>query len=141
MRFLVAAVLLIGVSTASLPFQAERNVFHIPLLDDGYYALSVARNIALGNGITIDGSVPTNGFQPLFVFLSAPAFFMAGGDRVLGIRFVLVIHWLFYAGTAYLLGQIARDAFFREDAKKATTAFWLALFIYVSTLSLRSDKL
>lgn len=50
-------------------------------MEDGYYALSVARNFAEGNGITIDGTQITNGFQPLFTFVAVPAFLIAGENK------------------------------------------------------------
>lgn len=135
MRFLKFFVFLIGLSVVSLALQPERSLFHIPLDEDGYYALSVSRNIALGNGITIDGATATNGFQPLFVFLCVPAFVLAGGDRALGVRSIFILHWLFYAGTAYLLGCLMRDALPGQGSKDKSVLFWLTLFIYFSTLA------
>ncbi len=41
-------------------------------IDDTFYSLGIARNIALGNGWTHDGINVTNGFQPLYVFLMIP---------------------------------------------------------------------
>ena len=43
----------------------------MPLTEDGYYSLSVARNLAAGKGMTIDGANLTNGFQPLFTMIEA----------------------------------------------------------------------
>ena len=48
------------------------------LLDDSFYSLSIARNLLYGLGFTADGVHPTNGFQPLFVFLAVP-FYALGG--------------------------------------------------------------
>ena len=53
-----------------------------PLTEDAYYALTVSRNLALGNGLTIDGVHATNGFQPLFTLLCALAYLPTGGDLV-----------------------------------------------------------
>jgi hypothetical protein len=44
--------------------------------------------------MTIDGSTPTNGFQPLFVFACVPLFALAGQDRILAIRSVLGLSWV-----------------------------------------------
>ena len=37
------------------------------LVDDAFYSMKIARNIAAGLGTTFDGIHPTNGFQPLWV--------------------------------------------------------------------------
>jgi hypothetical protein len=50
--------------------------------DDTYLSLEIARNIAHGAGPAYAGE-PTNGFQPLSVFLMVP-FFMAAPDSHLG---------------------------------------------------------
>jgi hypothetical protein len=45
--------------------------------DDAYLSLTLARNIARGHG-PLYGLAPTNGFQPLYVFLMAPVFARCG---------------------------------------------------------------
>ena len=80
-----------------------------PLTEDGYYALTVARNLAHGRGMTIDGSTLSNGFQPLFTVIEALAFAIAGDDDVRAIRLVFAFAWAFHAGGAVLCGAIARD--------------------------------
>lgn len=45
-------------------------------IDDTFYSLGIARNIALGYGWTHDGLHVTNGFQPLHVFLIVPLYFV-----------------------------------------------------------------
>ena len=50
--------------------------------EDGYLMLTVARNLALGNGLSIsDGTIPSNGVQPLATLLFAGCIWLAGGDR------------------------------------------------------------
>ena len=103
---------------------------HGTIIDDGFYALTVSRNIALGRGITADGSALTNGFQPLWVFLLVPAFLVAQGDRLFALRIVLGVSSLLMIATAFLLGLIAREVFI-EPAKRKL-AFWLAAFLCLS---------
>ncbi|MEM6973143.1 MAG: hypothetical protein AAF577_10090 [Pseudomonadota bacterium] len=51
--------------------------------EDGYLMLTVARNMALGLGMTVsDGTIPTNGVQPLATFLFAGAHVVAAGDKM-----------------------------------------------------------
>lgn len=48
------------------------SVLGTPLADDAYYYFSLARNIALGNGVVVTpASGITNGFQPLWGFMLA----------------------------------------------------------------------
>lgn len=128
------AVLIIALSTLSLAFRSEQYVVEKPLTEDGYYAFSIARNIALGKGLTADGLALTNGFQPLFTFLCVPAFILTKGDRIAGIRCIFLLHWLFYIGTAYLLGLIMRDVFSTKDQQQGNLAGWLTAFIYMAAL-------
>lgn len=44
--------------------------------DDGYYYFQIARNLAQGAGSTFDGVNPTNGYQPLWLFLLVPLFWV-----------------------------------------------------------------
>src|SRR5262249_21989977 len=108
----LAAVLATGFMALTL--RPAAHVFDMPLTEDGYYALAVARNIARGGGITIDGEHGTSGFQPLFTFAQAAMFWLADrfapGDDALAVRFVVALHFLVHAATALLIGLIARDA-------------------------------
>jgi hypothetical protein len=40
--------------------------------EDAYYVLAVARQAAIGGGISADGQIATNGFQPLWAALNVP---------------------------------------------------------------------
>ena len=51
--------------------------------EDGYLMLTIARNMALGRGLTVsDGSIPSNGIQPLATLLYALCFVAAGADKL-----------------------------------------------------------
>jgi hypothetical protein len=49
-------------------------------VDDAYYYLVIARNAAAGHGFTMDRISPTNGFQPLWMWILVPIARVAGGD-------------------------------------------------------------
>jgi hypothetical protein len=127
--WLWTAAALLAAATLSLALRPAASVFLIPLSEDGYYAMAIARNIAAGHGITIDGVTATNGFQPLFTFLQAGLFWLAGGDDARAIRLILALHWLFQIGAALLVGRIAGDAVpgGRPALRRA-----LATFLYLS---------
>jgi hypothetical protein len=101
----------IGVGLLSLILRPTTEVYDRPLTEDGYYSLTVARNVAAGNGLTIDGRTATNGIQPLFTFATVPAFWVAGDDTALAIRAVLVIHILVLFAAGFVLGRIVADTF------------------------------
>ena len=54
--------------------------------EDGYLLLTIARNIVRGRGFSVsDGTIPSNGTQPLGAVLYALCFACVGGDRLLGL--------------------------------------------------------
>src|SRR5260221_1811399 len=108
--WLWAGATLLALATLTLALRPGDRVFLIPLSEDGYYAMTIARNIATGSGITIDGVTATNGFQPLFTFIQAAMFRLSGGDDALAIRLILALHWLCQIGAALFVGTIAGDA-------------------------------
>jgi hypothetical protein len=96
--------------------------------DDGYYAVAVSRNVAMGRGVTIDGATLTNGFQPFFTFLSAAVYALVARDKLTEVRLVVVLNFVFYLGTALLLGMLFRNC---VEARRRKVAFWAATFFYL----------
>jgi len=132
--FLKIAVVTVAVLTATLPFRAERVLVNKPLLEDCYYTFAVARNLASGQGITIDGSAWTNGFQPLFTFLIVPLFHLTADNLLLPIRLVLLLHWAVFLATAGVVGRIAQDAFARGDSNERSLVLGVGVFLYLCSL-------
>lgn len=83
-------------------------IVSFPLIDDSFYALNIARNIALGKGMTHDGVNITNGFQPLFVFLAVPVYLFMHGDKILSINIILTFSAILSCFTALLTFKIVR---------------------------------
>jgi len=71
-------VLRLALAWQPFQFQLERGA----LVDDAFYSLTVARHIAQGHGLSFDGLHPTNGFQPLYVFLTVPVFWLFPNDPI-----------------------------------------------------------
>ncbi len=103
---LAAAVLLLQ---ASLLFRPDLRTLDRPLTEDGYYALTIARNIAHGLGATADGVRATNGFQPLFTLLTVPLFWLTRG-LFAPLRGLLLLHLVVQWATARVLASVAREA-------------------------------
>src|SRR5262245_27969292 len=78
MRSCFSFAVIVSLSFAILLAISLRSTEHFfggrPFVEDAYYSLSAARNIATGNGFTIDGHQLTNGVQPLFTVISALPF-------------------------------------------------------------------
>ena len=77
--------------------------------EDGYLMLTIARNIALGHGMsTAEGTIPTNGTQPLVNFLWAIGFFVLGGAKKAGVLFALICQVVFSGVAARQLYLLSR---------------------------------
>lgn len=111
--FVIAALAVLSIALRRADLLTNK-----PLTEDGYYMLAVSRHIALGDGISVDGVQPTNGVQPLFTFLAAPAYWLAGGDRMLALRWVLLLHGLYFVAAAWLFGLVLRDLVSRHVAAR-----------------------
>ncbi len=125
-RGLAIAIGLLALAAISLALRPDSTVFLKPLSEDGYYSLAVARNIAAGHGLTIDGFTPTNGFQPLLTCIQAALFWLAQGNDLAALRLVLLLYWLLYLGTGAMLGWIAATAL-PDPAYRTTRALSTAL--------------
>lgn len=93
------------------------------LYDDSFYAFQIARNIAHGAGATFDGIHATNGFQPLYVAVLVPLFWIARDNATLPIHLALVLSALFTVATAFILHRlVARRA--SETAATIAAGAW-----------------
>ena len=131
-------VVAIGFSVGLLSLSMRRfdRLANSPLSEDGFYYMTIARHLALGHGITIDGHTWTNGFQPLYCFFSAVLFKITGGARFETLRLVLLLDSLFEILTAVLLALIARDAFRDGDPLQRALRFWFTLLLYLGSVLL-----
>ncbi|MBL8701533.1 MAG: hypothetical protein JNK67_24350 [Alphaproteobacteria bacterium] len=118
-------------------FRPGVGLYGLPFTEDGFYALTIARNIAAGRGITIDGEVWTNGFQPLFTFLEAACFLVARGDEAIAGRMIVVLCWFAHVVGALLAGGVALDA--RPDADGRLVRAFLAVALYLAAAKFFAD--
>ena len=102
------------------------------LLDDAFYSLTVAANIANGQGITY-GGFPTNGFQPLYTFVATPVFALIGDHRMLCLRMALIFLGLCSAASLFVLYRIANKT-------AGPAAAMLAVFMVALSTSLLSHS-
>lgn len=127
----IGAVML---ATISLTMRENARLANNPLTEDAYYALTVARNIAQGRSVTIDGTTLTNGFQPLFTFLCVPIYALFGKDDYLPLRLVLLLEWCFYVGTAWLVARIVTDLIPPGRSEDKVFVFRLTFLLYLGSM-------
>jgi hypothetical protein len=122
----------LGAIVRALPFFEGGNRFlqRFPT-EDGYLMLTIARNLAIGNGFsTAGGAIPTNGTQPLTTLIWSGLFALVGGDKELGVALVLVLQLVLSGATAWLLYRFfVRLLEGRSHARSIaglTAAIWFA---------------
>ncbi len=102
----IAVTLLAGLWMHAAP--ADQLARTLPT-EDAYYVLAVARHAGIGDGITADGRVDTNGFQPLWAVVNTPLYAIAGGDRITGLRLSQLLSTALWLAFLALLALSARD--------------------------------
>ena len=107
-RRLGLGLLALGLVARALPLldHGGRVLRQFPT-EDGYLMLTIARNLALGNGPSIaDGTILTNGTQPLATLLWAVCFWLVGGDRFWGVLGVQLLEIAIACGAACLMWRL-----------------------------------
>lgn len=104
------ALLAIGLITRMTPlFLGRERLLRQFITEDGYLMLTVARNIALGNGMSVtDGTVPTNGVQPLATLVYAACFWLADTERTTGAAYTQALSIAVAIATAVGIVSLAR---------------------------------
>ena len=120
-----------AVSRLAPLFDAGGRLFRQFPSEDGYLMLTIARNIALGKGMSVsDGLQPTNGTQPLATLLWAAAFRVTHGDRASGVLLILAVQAAVSFAAAWLLFALAQRLFrpwpYGTAISLAVSAAWFA---------------
>jgi hypothetical protein len=128
-----AALVLIGAVSRIAPlFDRDGRLLRQYPSEDGYLMLTIGRNLALGNGLSVsDGTVHTNGTQPLATFVWAGAFASAGGDKREGVFRVLALSVAVATIAAALVFFVA-GALMPGDSWRAALAAVVAALWYAS---------
>ena len=129
-RLLWSGVAVIVAAGLSLALRSPTLLQSRPLTEDGFFSLAVARQLATGHGLTIDGVHWVNGFQPLFTVLCAVPYLVVGGAPLAGLRAVLVLHALVLAGGAVACGLVARDAVADRERRALRFALGAAAYAF-----------
>lgn len=130
LTFACLAALIFGVFYRMIPIVgSERTLASFFLTEDGYLMLTVSRNMAIGNGITVsDGTIWTNGFQPLATFLFAVPYLLTGGSKMASLIGVTLIQIAISIAAAVAIRRFAARALDPQDEDPAwswlVTALW-----------------
>ncbi|MEM6890619.1 MAG: hypothetical protein AAF636_21175 [Pseudomonadota bacterium] len=90
---ILLSILFFGVGYRLFPlFAGAEQQARFFITEDGYLMLTVARNLALGNGLSVsDGTIATNGVQPLATFIYTLPYLFTGGDKQESLFWVILI--------------------------------------------------
>ena len=80
------------------------------LVDDGFYYLQIARNLASGLGSTFDGINQTNGYHPLWVLALVPVYWVFPENPERALHVSLLIQVLLNSATTVFVFRMARLA-------------------------------
>jgi hypothetical protein len=92
--------------------------------DDAYLSLTLARNIAKGLG-PLYGQYYTNGFQPLYVFLMTPVYWLFPNDLITPVHIALFVLIAFDTATLYLLYRLAQNEYRSNIAPMIIAIAWI----------------
>ena len=139
-RGFVVALAGLGLGARILPlFDFGGRLFRQLPSEDGYLMLTIARNIALGHGMTTAaGTLPTNGTSPLSTYLWAVCFWLGDGDRAIGVLGVLLIEALISVASAWLLWRLGERLLGDLRGGRATAALTAAAWFASSHITVHA---
>lgn len=126
--FVILCFLLGAAAHLSFIFRQSEMLADRPFRDDGFYALTVSRNLAMGKGLSVsNGEIATNGIQPVFVFLCSLPYLITQ-NQFEAMRLVQGLNF-----AVHILSTIALFILVRQFAKRKTTpgvaaALWMASY-------------
>ena len=123
--FMILASLTVGILIhVALIARPSELLADRPFRDDGFYGLTVSRNLALGKGLSVsDGEIPTNGIQPVFVFLCS-LLYLVTPDRLEALRLVHGLHLVIHLLGAVSIFSLVRSLTGGRRAAWIAAALW-----------------
>lgn len=137
-RVFAAASFLVGTMARAVPLlDPGGRALRQFASEDGYLMLTIARNLALGNGLSVElGRTATNGTQPLLTGVYAGFFWLVGGDKVWGVFLVQLLGIAIALLGAFLIYRVGL-LLFGSDRNAASLAVVAAAAWYVAPLGAR----
>jgi hypothetical protein len=129
---LVGALFAVGIVARLLPLVdgSGRDLRQFPT-EDGYLMMTIARHIALGQGMsTAEGLIPSNGTQPAFSLIEALCFALVGCDRRAGVLTIELVQLAIAMASAWALFALGRRVLGKRpwgrDAALVAAGAWFA---------------
>ena len=77
------------------------------VVDDAYYSLVIAKNLATGQGLTFDGTVKSDGFHPPIFLVMVPVYFFSPEKMYVPIQVLQTVLSLFFVVSGLFIRRIA----------------------------------
>lgn len=129
LSFLLFAFLLTRIFLLIRPFP---EIDSYALTDDTYLSLKIAKNIADGYGMTY-GGIPTNGFQPLYVFMMVPVFAVIKSSLILPVYIAMILLSVFSLLSVFVLYRLILKLFGSSES-----AFIVSLLFVITPALIRN---
>lgn len=109
LRAAVAASLVLGLVYRLAPLaMGPEFLARFFITEDGYLMLTVARNLAIGNGLSVSaGEIATNGVQPLGTFLYTIPYLATGGAKLASLAGIVLIMTAISVAAAWTIRAFA----------------------------------
>lgn len=131
-KVLIAVLIAIGLLARVSPFfDIDDRLFWQYMTEDGYLMQTIARNMAIGLGMTTaEGTMATNGVQPLATYIFTGLHYLTGGSKLGGVVLVSLASILFSMLAAYCLFRVMalvmRKLPYGADLARVSAALWFA---------------
>lgn len=112
------------------------------IADDEFYVLQVAKNYAIGNGVSFDGKALTTGFHPIYFILLTLIYPFTNSDIVYFLMSSIILKTIFYLLSAFLIfivtHRLSSNLLYRNQLSAIMSLMFLAhpysLFLIFSGL-------
>ncbi|TPV94182.1 MAG: hypothetical protein B7733_16575 [Myxococcales bacterium FL481] len=134
---LCVVLCIVGLLVRLIPlFEGDDMLFHQPT-EDGYLLLTVARNLAIGRGMsTAEGTIATNGVQPLITLVFAAGYYLVDGDKAGGVRIAMFVSVAIAIAAAWMAYRFGRRLLVDHPRGDRLAALAASLW-FASPISLR----
>jgi hypothetical protein len=114
---ILMAVLVLGTLYRLFPIvTGQPQLSEFFMTEDGYLLLTVARNMAIGLGMSVsEGTIATNGVQPMVTFIFAIPYVLTGGDKVSSLVGIHLIAAAIALGGAFAVRAFAARVLEPQD--------------------------
>ena len=121
---LIGLCFLVGMLARLYPLTQEARLLSA-ISEDGYLMMTIARNIALGLGMsTAEGTIATNGTQPFVTGIWTLIYSFFDGDKIRSIWAIWGVHLLISVATMMMIAHVVRQFF--SDHPQVQLMAWIA---------------